>query len=225
MRYIPDKRDLFGVILLLSVSPLTVNAGTILSVLMPVTAKKDIVTDHEQLLNPSLDKGVLLVAGKYLYDPNFEKSVILITEYSEEGTAGLIINRPTEITIEEALPGLSQYLPYLDNLYLGGPVATTSVSLLLKSETALPGINQVITGIYNINTLDLFNVLLLNKIDKRYIRIYAGFAGWAPGQLETELIRGDWYIWHADINVIFNPEPEMLWDELIRKVTAKWVSR
>ena len=214
---------LFGAFLLLSVAPASADADTIFP--RPLPVNKDNARGYEQLLNPALNKGVLLVAGKNLYDPNFEKTIILVTEYTEDGTVGLVLNRPTEITVAEALPKLSEYMPYLDYLYFGGPIATTSISLLLKSETRLPGTNQVITNIYHINTLDLFNVLLINKIDKRYIRIYAGFAGWAPGQLESELIRGDWYIWHADLNLIFNSEPEILWNELIRMVTAKWVSR
>ena len=216
---------LFGIFLLLLVSPLTSFADTILSAPIPAALNKDNPGQYDHLISPSLDKGVLLVAGKNLYDPNFEKTIVLVTEYTEDGTVGLVINRPTKVTVAEALPKLSDYMPYLDFLYFGGPVATTGVSLLLKSETRIPGTNQVISNIYHINTMDLFNVLLVNKIDKRYIRIYAGFAGWAPGQLESELIRGDWYIWHADINLVFNSEPEILWDELIRMVTAKWVSR
>lgn len=211
--------------LFLTVHTTAAIAGPVLPDTIPATIKKDNSGQSEHLFNPTLKKGVLLVAAKNLFDPNFEKTVILITEYNEDGTLGLVINKPTEITVEEALPKLSHYMPYLDYLYLGGPVATTSVSLLLKTETAMPGTNQVIAGIYQVNSLDLFNVLLLDKIDKRYIRLYAGVTGWAPGQLETELIRGSWYIWHADINLIFSSEPEILWDELIRKVTAKWVSR
>lgn len=217
---------LFGIFLLLSASLDTAEAGTVIRDPLPVAViNNDNAGGQNRFLNPVLKKGVLLVAGKNLYDPNFEKTIILITEYTEDGTTGLILNRPTEITVAEALPKLSDYMPYLDYLYLGGPIATTSISLLLKSATSIPGTDQVITNIYHISTLDLFNVLLINKIDERYIRIYAGFAGWAPGQLESELIRGDWYIWHADINLIFNSEPDILWDEMIRKVTAKWVSR
>lgn len=217
---------LFGIFLFLSVSPVSAVAETAFHDPLPVAAiNKDNAGGQNRFLNPVLKKGVLLVAGKNLYDPNFEKTIILVTEYTEDGTIGLIINRPTEMTVAEALPKLSDYMPYLDFLYLGGPIATTSISLLLKSVTPIPGTDQVIANIYHINTLDLFNVLLMKNIDKRYIRIYAGFAGWAPGQLESELIRGDWYIWHADIDLIFSSEPDVLWDELIRKVTAKWVSR
>jgi putative transcriptional regulator len=209
----------FFIVLLLSVCPAPAHAETTLpDPLLFAEVTQEDAGRHDRMLNPVLNKGVLLIAGKNLHDPNFEKTIILVTEYTDNGTAGLVLNRRSELPVAEALPKLSNYMPYLDYLYIGGPVASTTVSLLLKSEAPLQGTNQVITDIYHINTLELFNILLINKIDEQFIRIYAGFAGWAPGQLESELIRGDWYIWHADINTIFNAEPDIQWDELIRIV-------
>jgi putative transcriptional regulator len=220
------KYQLIGAFIFLLISLLPANATTTLPVPLLVTVVNQQNTKgHDRLLNPALDKGVLLIAGKNLNDPNFAKTIILITEYSNNGTVGLVLNRPTEIPVAEALPGITDFIPFLNYLYIGGPVATASVSLLLKSESPIEGTNQVTKDVYHINSRHLFKNLQLNKLDGQFIRIYAGFSGWSPGQLESELLRGDWYIWHAEINLIFNAEPDFLWDELIQKVTAKWVLR
>ena len=179
--------------------------------------------DSHPIQNPGLAEGVLLIAGKKLNDPNFEKTVILITEYNSTGTTGLVINRRTKIPVVEALPELQKLFPYLDHLYIGGPVAVNSISLLVKSESSLATAKQVTDDIYLINTLMQFNQLEQAKIEPGYLKLFTGLAGWAPGQLESELIRGDWYLWHADIESVFNPVPENIWYDLIQTVTAKWV--
>ncbi|OGT71714.1 MAG: hypothetical protein A2W76_04125 [Gammaproteobacteria bacterium RIFCSPLOWO2_12_47_11] len=186
-------------------------------------ADQDTVPSGHPMHNPGLAEGVLLIAGKKLNDPNFEKTVILITEFDSKGTAGLVINRRTKIPVAEALPELQKMIPILDHLYIGGPVAVNNINLLIKSETSLATAKQVTNGIYLINTLAQFNQLVLDDIKPENFRLFSGFAGWAPGQLESELIRGDWYLWHASTETVFNPVPENIWHELIQIVSAKWV--
>ncbi len=209
-------RSMFGTCLLfftlLCVLPHSINA-----------ADQDTVQGGHPMHNPGLAEGVLLIAGKQLNDPNFEMTVVLITKFDSEGTAGLVINRRTKIPVAEALPELQKMIPILGHLYMGGPVAVNSINLLIKSETSLPAAKQVTNGIYLINTLAQFNQLVLDDIEPGNLRLFSGLAGWAPGQLEAELIRGDWYLWHASTETVFNPAPENIWHDLIQIVTAKWV--
>ena len=174
-------------------------------------------------LSPILGKGVLLVAAKTLLDPNFERTIVLITEFNDEGTAGLVLNRRTIIPAAQAIPQILQILPTLKHLYIGGPVIPSAIRLLVASETEIPKANNIVDKIYLIDTLELFNEVIAHITDTGFIRLYTGSASWAPGQLESELMRGHWYLWHADTDIIFNQHPEILWDELIQIVTARWV--
>lgn len=183
------------------------------------------ITPEFPLQGPALAKGVLLIAGKELRDPNFEKTVILITEFDAKGTVGLVINRRTKIPVSEALPELQKMLPNLDHLYIGGPVAMNRINLLVRSTHPLEDAIQVSDDIYLIDTLEQFNKLSPDEIGPANLRLFSGFAGWAPGQLESELIRGDWHLWHSSAEIVFDSVPENVWHDLIRLVSAKWVKR
>ena len=183
------------------------------------------ITPDYPLHGPALAKGVLLIAGKELRDPNFEKTVVLITEYDAKGTVGLVINRRTKIPVSEALPELQKILPIFDHLYIGGPVAMNSINLLIRSGVPLTDAIQVTDDIYLIDTLEQFNKLSPDEIEPDNLRLFSGFAGWAPGQLESELIRGDWHLWHSSTETVFDSVPENVWHDLIRLVSAKWVKR
>jgi putative transcriptional regulator len=177
----------------------------------------------QNLQNPRLGKGVLLIAGRNLNDPNFSKSVVLITEFNETGTVGLVINRRTMIPLAEVFPQIGELTALLEHLYLGGPVATHSIRLLVQAEELPDEAKHVFDDIYLVDTHNLFNQIIQDEPGRRNLKLYAGYAGWAPGQLESELLRGDWYIWHASAEIIFNMMPEDTWNELIQVATAKWV--
>ena len=190
---------------------------------MPVTnVEPPPIKQHYSV--PELDKGVLLIAGKNLRDPNFEKTVVLITAYDENGTAGVIVNRKTNIPVPVTVPGISKLLSLLGNFYVGGPVSINGVSLLMRSDYPVRGVDQITENIYHINSMQQLQNLDVNTIDSRYARLYAGISGWSPGQLESELLRGDWHIWHASTDTVFSQDPGKLWYELISIVTARWVN-
>lgn len=174
-------------------------------------------------MSPELGKGVLLIAGRNLHDPNFEKSVVLITAYDENGTAGVIVNRQTNIRVPVTIPGISKLLSLLGYFYLGGPVSINGVSLLMRSEIPVHGAEEIVDNIYHINSMSQLQNINIDTIDTKFARLYAGLSGWAPGQLESELLRGDWYIWHANAESVFSATPGKLWYELINIVSARWV--
>lgn len=201
------------------------DTGRFIIPVAPVTATENSNAGQPPLLNPGLKKGVLLVAARKLLDPNFEKAVVLVTEFSEQGTAGLVLNRRTSIPAAQAVPQIEQLVPLLDHLYIGGPVLPSAINLLVISGGPVADANNIIDDVYQIDTLELFQALIDSGNDIKSIRLYSGFAGWAPGQLESELLRGDWYLWHGSADIVFSPTPAVLWEELIQIVTARWVAR
>ncbi len=162
-----------------------------------------------------LDKGKFLVAGRELRDPNFRESVVLLLEYSEHGTLGLIINRPLDLPLSSVLKDIEGLDRRTDSVYFGGPVAGNQLLLLLRSGRQSRYVHQIIDGLHV--TADLNVLKSLIDEGKEDFRVYTGNAGWAPGQLEAEMARGDWHILPANPIHVFSEEPSKVWLELIRR--------
>ena len=164
--------------------------------------------------------GVFLVAKPDLADPNFAKTVVLVTQTEDYSTVGVIINRPTVLKLSEFVsdPGLDTG-NYRDRLYLGGPVMRNALLAVFQSETApeAPAFH-VLRKLYL--TMHPDNIVkLLASGDIRY-RLYAGFAGWAPRQLESEFNREGWYVLPADEEIVFREDTGGVWDELVERASA-----
>lgn len=173
-----------------------------------------------------LARGVFLIAKKSMPDPNFAGTVLLITEYEETGTVGLVLNRPLDKPAQEVLPELRELVPAGDfNIFLGGPVRLDSLRLLIQTETDLHGYHSVVGNVFQITDLQGVRSLLERELGQFRIRLYAGYAGWYPGQLEREMLRGDWLLTRVDISLIFTDEPASLWERLIEQEDMQWVNR
>jgi putative transcriptional regulator len=170
-----------------------------------------------------LGKGVFLVASRKLYDPNFSQTVILLTDYNENGTTGLIINKPADLLIGDIFPHLDKLKSLTDKVHLGGPVAINHVQILFQTDTTPEGSRHIIENIFLVNAMSLFNRINRGEFKPIALNIYSGYAGWAAGQLESELLRGDWYLWQADSALIFKKSAQEIWPELIQLVTSQWV--
>ena len=182
-----------------------------------------VAAEKKPAAHPVLAQGVLLIAGKNLLDPNFARTVILLTEFGDGGAAGLVLNRRTTLSASQALPQLGGIGADLDTIHIGGPVAMNHIHLLVNGDN-IPGVGRpVVDNIFMIDTVEALRRLEPERMHKDDIRLFVGYAGWAPGQLETELLRGDWFIWPATSEVIFNKHPENVWHELIYLATAKWI--
>ncbi len=159
-------------------------------------------------------KGHLLIAGPTLVDPNFRRTVVLVGEHSDEGALGVILNRPLDATVAEAAPELALLAATVDQIHFGGPVQPSAIvvladfvepdragSLVLESVGFLPA---------EVDPDELGEL--------RQARIFAGYAGWGPGQLDGELDEGSWIVEPALPEDIFTPEPDELWSAvLLRK--------
>lgn len=169
-----------------------------------------------------LAKGKFLVAGKNLLDPNFAETVVLLIEYTADGAMGVVINRPTAVLLSELFPDITALQQRSDRVHLGGPVARMQMLLLVQSPHRPDGAQQVFGDVYVSGSRTLLQQLAGKATAGERFRAYVGYAGWAPGQLDQEVSRGDWYILPATAEVIFDTAPEAVWPELIRRGAVEW---
>jgi len=167
---------------------------------------------HAQQLLPA--NGVLLVAKPSLADANFSQTVVLVTQTEDGSTVGVIINRPTTLKLSQFL---SEEFPtgnYREPVFFGGPVMLKALVSLFRSETPpMAPAFHVLKDVYL--TMHPDNIERLLKDAAARYRIYAGFSGWVPRQLESEMMRNSWYFLPADEATIFREKPDGLWEELV----------
>ncbi len=170
-----------------------------------------------------LSKGTFLVASENLIDSNFSESVVLLIEFDRYGTRGLIINRPTKVKLSEALPKIKELPQDRDTLFLGGPVATNQISILIQSSNQPEKSVHVFQDVYASSSWEAIQQMTDSKDNAKKYRAYAGFAGWIPGQLEKEISRGDWHVLSADPETIFKMKSSEIWIEMIHRSSGQWV--
>lgn len=164
--------------------------------------------------------GLFLIAKPTLTDPNFAKTVVLVTQAEDASTVGVIINRPSALKLSQFL---SQEFPtqnYRDPIYTGGPVMRQAIVAVYRSE-AVPAAAafHVLKNVYL--TMHADNIKLLLAAPEARYRLYAGFSGWAPRQLESEFMRDGWYVLPADEAMVFRKDAEGLWEELVERAARR----
>jgi putative transcriptional regulator len=152
-------------------------------------------------------RGRLLVAGPTLLDPNFHRAVVLVAEHGEAGAMGVVLNRPSETAVADAVPELAP-LADGDPVYVGGPVAPGSLLALAELEDPDDASELV---------LDRVGFVQDPEAPVRRGRIFVGYAGWSAGQLEAELAAESWIVLEAEPDDVFAPEPEELWSDVLRR--------
>jgi len=164
-------------------------------------------------------KGVFLVAKNEIEGGPFYQSVVLLLAHSDKGTIGLIVNRSTEISVSEALPELGRETSH--ELYFGGPVALRGLLYLFRSSERPERVNEadhVMADVYYSGDRELLEELMdadrKPKTKKDELHLFIGHSGWAPGQLDTELLRGSWDVVRADAFTVFGKDPATMWHEL-----------
>jgi putative transcriptional regulator len=177
-----------------------------------------------------LAPGKLLVAAEALGDGNFAETLVLLLEYGSEGATGLVVNDRTEIPLSRVFGNLALGSGEAAPVYLGGPVSVSSVLALVRSPLAPPGTQHVVGDVHLIADREVLTARLVSGTDPASFRVYLGYAGWAPGQLDRETEAGAWHVFDADPEVVFDADPATAWQRLIRRtewrmVTAPWVSR
>lgn len=162
---------------------------------------------------------LLLIAKPTLADPNFRRTVVLVTRAPDASTVGVILNRPTTLELSGFFGPTVPKQNYRDAIYFGGPVMQQVIVALFRSETPpRPPAFHVLKDLYL--TMHPGNVeSLLAKPEGRY-RLYAGFSGWLPMQLESELSRDDWYVLPADEETVFRKDTGGLWEQLLARAAG-----
>lgn len=158
-------------------------------------------------------QGHLLIAGPGLTDPNFWRTVVLVGEHPDEGALGVVLNRSSDTSVEEAVPELAVLAEGMGAVHVGGPVQPSAVVVL--ADFAEP---------------DDAGALVLDSVgflpsdvepeslgELRRARVYVGYAGWGPGQLDDELEEGSWIVEPAVPDDVFTNDPEGLWSAVLRR--------
>ena len=170
-----------------------------------------------------LAKGTFLVASRRLQDPNFKETVVLLVDYGVEGAMGLVINRPSAVRLATVFPDIKELKERKDTVYVGGPVSVNQMLMLIRSANVPEASQEITQDVYISSSWKVLERLIKRTAKGETFRLFAGYAGWAPNQLDLERSRGDWYVLNADAAAVFTQNPAELWPELIRRVTAKWV--
>jgi putative transcriptional regulator len=161
-------------------------------------------------------KGRLLVATPVLGDDNFDRSVVLLLEHADEGALGLVLNRPSGLDVEDPLPEWRRFTRQPEVVFIGGPVSRSSVIALARLDgdvTALAW-EQVLGPV---GVVDLSRDPDAMADSLAAVRVFAGYAGWGPGQLEAEIGEGAWYVVAAEVADVFTETPERLWYQVLAR--------
>jgi putative transcriptional regulator len=166
---------------------------------------------------------IFLVASRELNDPNFRQTVILVTHPRQGGPWGVIINRPLQQRLSEVFTDQETLKGRKDVLYFGGPVQRDGLVFLVRSASPPPRSVALLSDVYFTGDTDWIDEQLKRPEPTRGMRVYAGYSGWAPGQLQREIERGGWHVQPADAETVFDKDPSRIWPELIERATSKQV--
>jgi putative transcriptional regulator len=164
-------------------------------------------------------RGKLLIAGPSLLDPNFWRTVVLIVEHTDEGALGLVLNRPSETTVRDAVPQLEELVDLDSMLYIGGPVQPSSVIVLARLED--PG-DAALLAFDDIGVIGASDTSDEPAPGVRQGRAFVGHAGWGPGQLDSELERGDWITEPARREDAFSEDAPELWPSVLTRMGGSY---
>jgi putative transcriptional regulator len=159
-------------------------------------------------------RGQLLIAGPGLLDPNFWRTVVLVCEHNDDGALGLVLNRPSETTVSEAVPELGELVDREERLFIGGPVQPSAVIILAQFEDPA---DAALIAFDDIGVLAGGAAAEDATVGVRRGRAFVGHSGWGPGQLDSEIERGDWILEPAKRGDAFADSPMDLWSKVLTR--------
>lgn len=159
-------------------------------------------------------QGKLLIASPALLDPNFARTVVAIANHDGDGALGVVLNRPSDTEVAEAVPDLADIVADGEVVHVGGPVQPGAIVVLAEFEDPSDAAFLVAGSVGLVS--DRTGIERLGDVTARR-RVYAGYAGWGPGQLEAELEREDWILEPARPEDVFTAEPDELWGTVLER--------
>lgn len=169
-------------------------------------------------------KGRLLVSVPDMGDDNFDRTVVLMLDHDDSGALGVVLNRPSDSRVEEHLPNLSAVVASPAVFFVGGPVSIGGLLALgrVGGEAPEDHVTPIDGALVAIDPAALVEEAV-SGID--LMRLYTGYAGWAPGQLEAELAAGAWHVTRAHPDDVLCSDPESLWRSVMRRQGGKLASQ
>lgn len=171
---------------------------------------------------PTPTPGTFLVAKRSLGDPNFIQTVILMIQYSKESAMGLVINDPSDIPMSKLFSGIKGGKENSGVLYFGGPVQRTGAQALLRAKTKPDDARHVFDDIYVTGSTTLLEKTIESGAKPDAFRVYLGYSGWGPGQLDREIDAGAWHVVKGDPASVFDPNPDSIWERMIRRSQIRY---
>ena len=166
-------------------------------------------------------RAFLLVAQPEMLDPNFSRTVVLVMRPEDGGPLGVILNRPTNVQLRELYPERAELTARDDLVFFGGPVQPDALLFAFRSTLKPPKGLHVSGDIYISGFSEVLDELLKHPENANEQRFFAGYAGWAQGQLEFEIARGGWYTLALDVDTIFRMNPLTIYDELVKRAKVR----
>jgi len=169
---------------------------------------------------PSEVANSLLLAMPQLQDPNFKRAVVQLIDHDERGTFGLVLNREADLTAGALCESLE--MPWNGDpsarIHWGGPVQVNTGWVLFADDIAFPvereETQQVLPGLSFAGSLSVLQAVAEHPPPE--VRLFLGYAGWGPGQLESEIAAGAWLFAPPSVDAVFRTEPESLWEHVVR---------
>lgn len=169
-------------------------------------------------INP--EKGKILISEPFLNDPNFKRTIILLTEHSAEGSIGFVMNKPTAFRISEVIEGF----PEFDSIvYYGGPVQLNTLQFIYRGDSIIDGSLEILPGLQWGGSFEALKALINSKaIQPEDFRFFLGYSGWVEGQIEDEIEINSWIVADTNIDNIFSKDPDNLWRDVLKSMGKKF---
>lgn len=166
------------------------------------------------------EKGKILISEPFLNDPNFKRTIILLTEHSEEGSIGFVLNKPTAFRIHEVIEDFPEFETLV---YYGGPVQLNTLQFIYRGENLIDGSTEIVPGLYWGGSFEILKELIRNhSVHPDDFRFFLGYSGWTDGQIEEELELNSWIVSGTGIDNIFSNEPDKLWRDILKGMGKKF---
>ena len=158
-------------------------------------------------------RGHLLISNGGLFDPNFRHTVVLVGEHNADGALGVVLNRALNVTVQEAVPGLSGLVPAGEPLFEGGPVHPASPVLLAELE------HPELADVLVFGSVGFLVGEVSEEVGPGIVRarVFAGYSAWGPGQLEAEMESDSWILEPARVGDVFTDAPDLLWIQVLER--------
>lgn len=170
--------------------------------------------------NITPEKGKLLVSEPFLLDYYFKRSVVLLAEHNDEGSFGIIMNKPVNAKLNEIV---KDFPDFESQLFLGGPVKNDSLFFIHTLGDKIDNSAEIIEGLYWGGDLEqIKEMITLKMLDPKDIRFYIGYSGWAAKQLDGELKKNSWVVSRMSAPKLLNTDPANLWDVSLKKLGAEY---